>query len=415
MAKGYLGYKDKFTAKLFIYCWIAYFSTYLCRLNFSVIMPELSRGNLFTQAQLASVSSAFFICYGIGQLFSGRLGDKFSPGAMVFWGVFISAISNIALFILCDSYTALILLWGLNGIVQSLVWSPILRIAGDYFNTHDKEKFGADISTTVTLGTLSCYGVGLITLHFLPWRYVFLTCGLCTLAAAVFWAISTKKLNLYKNEKTEQTVKQVSDISFKGLVKILAVSGCFILLIPIAIQGTLKDSVTQWMPTFFNSNFNLGTDISIVLTMALPVVNVFGAYIAKAVNRLMKNEMNTSLVFFTTALVFLIIMLFAGINNSVFALICLAVITTCMHAVNVMFITMVPLNFSKYGCTSTVGGLLNSFAYIGCGALNIAAGKVLTDGSSWNKLFVFWMIICVIAIALTALCAVIWKRFKAEK
>lgn len=417
MKKSYLGYKDKFSAQLFLACWTAYFSTYICRLNFSVAMPEIIKSNILNEAEIATVSSAFFICYGAGQLFSGRLGDILSPKKMIFAGTFISALSNILIFFFYQSHAGLILLWGLNGIVQSLVWSPILRIAGDYFNGADREKFGTDISTTVTLGTLTSYGIGLLTLLFLPWHYVFLTCGICTLAASAIWILMVNRLRIYKNKPARAAAQIKSGLTIKPFIKLFIFSGCLILLIPIAIQGTLKDSVTQWMPTFFDDRFHLGTDISIILTMVLPVVNVTGAYIARAINKKLKNELKTSVVFFAVTLLFLMVLLFFGAKSFMLALLCVTVITTCMHAVNVMFITMVPLHFSKYSLTSTIGGLLNSVAYIGCGALNIAAGNVLNGGgdSSWNRLFVFWFIICAVAVILTAGCSIIWKKFLSSK
>lgn len=408
MNKTYLGYKNKASMKLFLSCWVAYFSTYICRLNFSVVMPELAKGNRFTEAQLASVSSAFFICYGIGQLFSGRLGDKCSPRILIFLGTFISALSNIFIFAFHGSHTVFMLLWGLNGAVQSLVWSPILRIAGDYYDKPDREKFGTDISTTVTLGTLASYGLGLVTLLFLPWNYVFLICGACTLTASVFWIVSTNKLDLCKISKSDSSI---NTITLKQFFRLFLISGCLILSIPIAIHGTLKDSVTQWMPTFLDNCFHLGTDISVVLTMVLPVVNVLGAYIARAINKKIQNELKTAVVFFIAAMVFLILLTFAGTKSPFLALLCLAVITTCMHAVNVMFITMVPLRFSKYNCTSTIGGLLNAVAYIGCGALNLVSGKLLTNTASWSGLFIFWMLLCTIGILLTSLSSILWKKF----
>ncbi len=411
MKKSYLGYKNKYSFRLFLACWIAYFSTYICRLNFSIVTPELIKNNVLTEAQISVVSSAFFICYGAGQLISGILGDRLSPRLLVFWGTFISALSNILLFFVCNSHIAFTLLWGVNGIVQSLVWSPILRVAGDYFDKKEREKFGTDISTTVTLGTLASYGIGLVTLLIFPWNYVFLSCGICTFAAAVFWIAETGKLNLYKCQTADVSEKLHMNLSIKQFIKLFAVSGCFLLLIPIAIHGTLKDSVTQWLPAFFADEFSMDTDISILLTMALPVINVSGAYIAKAINSRLNNVMKTALVFFITALLFLIILRFIGINSLILSLVCLAAVTTCMHAVNVMFITMVPLHFSRYGCISTIGGILNSAAYIGCGALNLAAGKMLNSNESWNGLFIFWLIICAAAIIVTMLCAVIWKRF----
>lgn len=415
MAKSYLGYKSKYSLKLFLSCWIAYFSTYICRLNFSIVTPELIKNNVLTEPQIAVISSAFFICYGAGQLVSGILGDKASPRILVFLGTFISALSNLLLFFFSSSHIAFTLLWGINGIIQSLVWSPILRIAGDYFDKNEAERFGTDISTTVTLGTLASYAAGLVTMLFLPWRYVFLTCGFCTLSASLFWLAETGKLKLYKSKDTNTATKAQANLSIKEFAKLFLISGCLLLLIPIAIHGTLKDSVTQWLPALFSEKFSLGTDISIILTMVLPVINVSGAYTAKAINKKMNNVMKTALIFFVTAMLFLIVLRFKGINNYILALICLAVVTTCMHAVNVMLITMVPLHFSKYGCISTIGGILNSAAYIGCGLLNLAAGKVLESNSSWNGLFIFWLVICTAAIITTAVCSVIWKKFIKDK
>lgn len=232
---------------------------------------------------------------------------------------------------------------------------------------------------------------------------------------SVFWIIQTGKLNLYNGSDNRKEKSAVPALSLKNFIKLFVSSGCLLLLIPIAVHGTLKDSVTQWMPTFFADRFNFGTDISILMTMVLPVVNVSGAYIARAINRKLQNVMKTSIVFFLVTMLFLALMRMIGTNNFTFALVCIAAITTCMHAANVMFITMVPLNFGKYGCVSTIGGLLNSSAYIGCGALNLVAGKVLnSSSSSWNGVFIFWLVICIAAIVVTAACSVIWQKFTSK-
>lgn len=104
------------------------------------------------------------------------------------------------MFFFCRTYIALIILWGLNGLVQSLVWSPILRIAGDYFDKNDREKFGTDISTTVTLGTLASYGVGLLTMMFLPWNYVFLKkpCSVTIMLMKILFALGITELLLHQ-------------------------------------------------------------------------------------------------------------------------------------------------------------------------------------------------------------------------
>ena len=190
----------------------------------------------------------------------------------------------------------------------------------------------------------------------------------------------------------------------KQLITVCTLMGIPVLLYAIAVQGALKDSVTSWLPTFLDNGFNAGTGISLLLTMILPIINVTGAFFARAVNKRVKDEILTSVIFFIISAAFLSVLILSGASNIILSLICMAGVTNCMFAVNVMLLTMLPLRFSVCGRTSTVGGLLNAAAYIGCGLLNIAAGNVLEgSGSSWNALFIMWVILAVTAAAAAAI------------
>ncbi len=365
MAQNYGGYTSKNAFSTFLLCWTAYFSTYVCRLNFSAAMPELQVGNVFSESRIAAVSSVFFICYGIGQFISGLVGERLDTRKMVFAGLFLSAICNIGIFFL-HTYAVLLLLWAINGAAQSMVWSPILKIGSMNFDTPIRTKFGVDMSTTVPVGTLLSYLISLVTLAFLPWHYVFLTCGLFELCIALVWIFGTKGRFLVKSPKAT-TKDAVPPVSAKETFRLVLSGGVLFMMIPIVMQGTLKDSVTQWVPTFFAGTFSSGTSFSLLLTMLLPIVNVTGAYLAKALNKRLQNEMSTGAVFFGISAVFLLFLRLFGTKSMVLSLIAMAVVTNCMFAVNVMLITLVPLRFSKTGRVSTIGGLLNAVAYIGCG------------------------------------------------
>lgn len=409
MAQSCFGYKSKNHFFLFFFSWIAYFSTYVCRLNFSAAMPELQAGEIFSASQMAAVSSVFFIFYGIGQCVSGIIGEHADTRWMVFIGAFVSACSNLALFF-THNYISLCILWAINGIAQSMVWSPILKLASLNFAENERLKFGIDMSTTVPIGTVLSYFISLLTLAFLPWHYVFLTCGLFELCVALIWICGTRKGYITKSPKTE-TKDAAAPVSAGETMRVLLRSGALLLLIPIIMQGTLKDSVTQWVPSFFSGTFGTSTAFSLALTMLLPIVNVTGAYFAKAVNKRLHNEVATSLVFFAGSLLFLGGLRLFGTRSMPLALLSMAAVTNCMFAVNVMLITLVPLRFSATGRVSTIGGLLNAAAYIGCGALNMAAGKILETTGGWNALFILWFILAVVAIAVSAVCIPLWRRF----
>lgn len=385
----FLGYNSKRDRNIFLLCFLAYSATYICRLNYSCIIPQLNSLGIMNESKIASVSSAFFVCYGLGQIVSGIIGDRINTRYMIFFGVFFSSLSNILICFL-NSYPFLITLWALNGLFQSLVWSPILKLASVEYDSKTCDKFGMHMSVTVPLGTVLSYGVSLVTMIFLPWKYVFLTCGLILFAVSLIWIFATQKLDLHKNTpKSENSVQIKSSLNLTGTV---------ILLVPIIVQGTLKDSVTQWVPEFFSSQFNSNTSFSLLLTMLLPVVNVTGAFFAKKVNDKLKNEAKTSALFFFIALVFLIVLFAFSSKSLVLSLVSMIMVTNCMFAVNVMLITIVPLKFAKYGNVSTVAGLLNATAYIGCAVANQIAGGILSR-STWNTVIIFWIILATVAIA----------------
>lgn len=390
-SKYLLGYNNKKDRNIFLLCWMAYGASYICRLNFSAVIPNLMSEGILSETRIASVSSAFFISYGLGQLFSGVIGDKFNTRYMIFWGVLLSAVSNI-LICFFHSFSFLIILWALNGMFQSLIWTPILKIASVEYDDKSRDKFGIDMASTVPIGTVLAYAVSLITMMFLSWKFVFLSCGAILFIVSIIWILETGKLSLKRNAKNS-----IEQIKWKKIFNVLISCGAIIFAVPIIAQGTLKDSVTQWIPEFFSSQFNLSTSFSLLLTMILPIINVTGAFFAKAVNNRIKSETKTSAVFFSISLIFLIVLLFSYNKNLVISLISMICITNCMFAINVMLITIVPLRFSKYGIVGTVAGLFNACAYIGCGITNQLAGGIL-ENSGWKITIIFWIFLAVLAI-----------------
>lgn len=397
---------------LFVLCWLAYMATYICRLNFSAVMPSMIADAIFSKAQIANISSCLFITYGIGQFANGFLGDKLNPKYMLFIGVCASGLCNLIMFF-TQNYAAMLVLWGINGFAQSMVWAPIVRIMGQYYEGKERESFGANFTSAVPLGTLASYAVSLFVLMFLPWKYVFLVSGAMVIAISVVWlflsAEPLKRLPKVVFNKVA-TSDHANKISTKKFLTILCVSGIAMAFIPSAIQGILKDGVTNWVPTFIFENFDASTSLSLAPTMLLPIINVTGAYLAVWINKKIKNEIFTSIVFFVVASSALVVLLFAGKYSIVLTIICLAIITNSMFAVNTMIITFMPLNFAKYNKASTVSGVLNSVAYLGVGISNFATGAMLTK-YSWNAVIIMWATMSVSAVLLCVLIGFMWRKY----
>lgn len=397
---------------LFLLCWISYTATYICRLNFSAAMPELLNENIFNNTQLAMISSCLFITYGAGQIISGFLGDKLNPRYMVFGGLLLSSVCNIFLFFVCENFPATLILWGINGFAQSAVWSPILRVGSMYFEGSEKTKFGINMSTTVPIGTLATYAVSLGAIHFGGYKAVFLTCGIIVITVAFLWVLSLNKItNRLKICGYNGNSQKPSALKKPHEIFVTCVFAVLIIALPTAVHGALKDGVTSWVPVFIGERFSVGTSFSLVLTMILPIVNVTGAYIAKYLNKFLKNELLTCTVFFAVSLISLFVLKTVGEKSVYLSVICLALITNSMFAINVMLITLIPLKFAKYGKTSTMTGLLNSFTYLGCGGSILYCG-VLLDRAGWDTVIMMWMMLSLAAAVICIPGAIIWNNFK---
>ena len=173
---------------LFLLCWISYFSTYIGRQNYSAVMAEIIQAEGYLNRTCGLVGTGFFICYGLGQVFSGFLGDRWNPKWMIFIGIAISAIVNGVMAFL-QSPEAMVAVWCLNGAAQSMTWSPILRIFSEYLPEDQQKSACVNIATTYPAAVFLTYPLCSLIVYQLGWRSVFtFTAAFMGIVAAV-WII----------------------------------------------------------------------------------------------------------------------------------------------------------------------------------------------------------------------------------
>ena len=141
---------------LFAVCWLSYFSAYLGRLNFTACIAAINEAENLSKLELGRVSSAFFVCYGGAQLFSGLLADRLRPRLLVAVGLLGGASVNVGMAV---SGTAgqMVVLWAVNGLLQSLVWTPMIKSVADLTQDAQCARTCLNLSTTTPAGTLGAY------------------------------------------------------------------------------------------------------------------------------------------------------------------------------------------------------------------------------------------------------------------
>lgn len=399
---------------LFWMCWIAYFSTYLGRLNYSASLTEIIRAEGYDKGAAGLIGTAFFCAYGFGQLCSGFLGDKLKPHKMIFTGILGSGICNILMGFTTEIWQ-MVAIWCVNGLLQSLIWSPIIKLFSNWIPTDRQKKFCVNINTSVPVGTFAAYSVTALIVWQFEWRAVFFFSSACLTAIAAVWVWGIRRIekDVEKNGFFEQAfaVRNEKSLATVSMKKLILVSGMIFLCFGLMFQGILKDGVTTWIPTYIREVFQMDSAVSIISTTVIPLFNLSGVYLAAIVNnRFFNNEIMTSAAFFITSAVSLLLLrLFPG-GSIVLVLVLFGIATTAMMAVNTMLVSVVPIYFAPYGKSSTASGILNSSAYVG-GAVSTYGIGVLSEVVGWDMTITIWIGVALLGMAACVIGRVYWKRF----
>lgn len=399
---------------LFWMCWIAYFSTYLGRLNYSASLTEIIRAEGYDKGAAGLIGTAFFCSYGFGQLFSGFLGDKLKPQKMIFTGILGSGICNILMGFTSQIWQ-MVAIWCVNGLLQSLIWSPIIKLFSNWVPTERQKQFCVNINTSVPIGTFAAYAITALIVWKFEWRIVFFFSSVCLFAISAAWVFGIRRIerDVEKNGISEQAFAVQSEKSFAGasMKRLILVSGMIFLCFGLMFQGILKDGVTTWIPTYIREVFQMDSAVSIISTTVIPIFNLSGVYLAAIVNnKLFNNEIMTGAAFFAVSAAALLLLRFFPGSSIVAALILFGIATTAMMAVNTMLVSVVPIYFAPYGKSSTASGILNSSAYVG-GAVSTYGIGVLSEIVGWDMTITIWIGIALLGMAACMIGKIYWKRF----
>jgi OPA family sugar phosphate sensor protein UhpC-like MFS transporter len=137
-------------ARAFALTWIAYAGYYLCRKNFSVLMPYLKTEQGYTSESLAHVVFVYSIAYAAGQFLMGHLADRFGARLVVAAGALLSAASSA----LTGAVFPLLIAQGTNGIAQAAGWPGVLKLTRDWFPNSNLGVVMAWWSTHLVAGGL---------------------------------------------------------------------------------------------------------------------------------------------------------------------------------------------------------------------------------------------------------------------
>ena len=309
----------------------------------------------------------------------------------------------------CPSGAWMCVVWAFNGFAQSFMWPPMVKIMSSAMNSDDYNKGCVVVSWGSTIATILIYLVSPVIIKFAGWRTVFFIYGAVAVLISSVWyakitAIEKKCEIVYP---MHQKSKNGSKMSIKISVPLL-----IIVMVTIMLQGSLRDGVTTWVPTFVSESFNLGSEISILSSVIIPLFSLASLQLTGIIyNKLGKKPFKSSGLFFICAVTAAVLLVFFKGSSVILTVAMSALIVACMHGINLILVCFLPAALADDDNVSTLSGLLNFMTYVGSAASTYGFA-LLSESFGWNGTVVSWLVITVLGTTACIICNKATKKLK---
>ncbi len=400
---------------LIIICWAVYVCAYIGRLNLNSYIEPMRAQLSASKTELGLISSLFFFSYGIGQLVHGILSKKYNTRYSITVALIGSALSNLSM-ALCADLTQMKIAWLINGISQSILWSSLIKTLSSKLPNEMLSRAVVVMSTPPALGTFIIYGTSAVCSSAgAGYKAIFLIPAGLLLIAGTVWFVVTGALKLPPVSQTAETADKNTDRK-KSFSKTVIVSFCLLALVAVS-NGFIKDGETTWMPSVLKEGYGMKESHSIIVTVLLPLIAVFGAGFSAYLH---KREKNTSLInsrlFFIESILlgfFMIASLQLGIKSAVLLIAVFALSAILMSAVNNVITSIIPIFIKEKENSGLIAGVLDTFCYVGSMLSSALLGYV-SDKKGWTGVFICFLIFALAGCLLSFISSIISKREMSE-
>lgn len=362
-------------------CSVSYLAVYIARNILSAVTPQMIEGG-YSESFIGSISSIYFICYAVGQLINGAIGDKIHAKWMIGMGLMGAGITNLIFSFVAETEALAMVAYGATGFFLSMIYGPMTKVVSENVEPIYATRCSLGYTFASFFGSPSA---GLLA-TFLVWQSVFaVSSGLLFLMAAVSFYFFTAferrgivKYNQYKPR--EKGVGNIKVLFKRDIVKFTLIS---------MLTGVVRTSVVFWLPTYINQHLGFDSKTSASLFTAATLVISFTAFISVFIYERLGHNMNkTVLIMFTSSTVFFILTYFVSMAALNLVFIVLAIMSS-NGAATMLWSRYCP-SLRDTGMVSTATGFLDFISYMSAALANLVFANAVGE-IGWGNLILIWI------------------------
>lgn len=393
--------------------WLMYTTSYLGKVNYSANITQIMDFYNVTKSEAGVVPTFLFFSYGIGQVVNGLLCRKYNMKWMIFTGLLVSSVVNLIIAV-STNFAIIKWLWLINGFSLSILWPTLIRLVSETVSKKELSRCAVVLGTCVAYGTLLIYALSSIFAAVDNFKLAFYVAAVCGSAVSVIWALCYEKAAATAKkqsdeedinapeEKAEEKINQTKNEKKIFMTSIYVLCFCAIGV------NLIKDGLSTWVPTILKESFSMSDSISILLTLFLPVVAIFGNAFAIRIHNKIPDCVTQCFVIFTAMAAFIgVIIGSIAIKQVLLVLVGFITVSFFASSLNSLVVSIFPMFMRGRVNSGLFAGILNGFCYLGSAISSYGFG-VVAENFGWVS--VFWVLI-----GFCAVVAVIWCAYTLYK
>ncbi len=391
--------------------WLMYATSYLGKVNYSANIIQVMEHYDVTKPEAGAVPTFFFFAYGVGQIVNGLLCKKYNMKWMIAAALAVSGAINLIIGV-SDVFSIVKWLWMVNGFTLSILWPTLIRLLSSALPRKALGKSSVIIGTTVAAGTLVIYALSALYVSFDGFKLAFYTAAIADFAVSIFWILLyDRAVSLAIRDKTAEDYEEIreeapaSAVRKRGVGKdllVIIVSLCFC---AVAVN-LIKDGLTTWVPSILKDVFDMTDSLSILLTLFLPIVAIFGNAFALVVHKKIPDYVTHCVVVFLCIAAFIgVIVGSLSLHLAIVMLLSLIVVSFFAASLNSVITSIFPMFMRDKVDSGFIAGILNGCCYLGS-TLSAYGLGVVAEYFGWGWMFG-------VLIGFCGMVALVWCLYKA--
>ena len=376
---------------LIFLAWLVYSISYVGKVNYSANITQVIDFYGVTKAQAGTPPTFFFFAYGIGQVLNGLFCKRYNIKWMVFGSFIVSALINFIIAVSSD-FAIIKWLWMLNGISMSVLWPTLIRMLSENLPKKMLGTSSVAMGTTVATGTLVIYGLSSLFAAFDKFKYAFFVAAYVMVIVAIVWlifyemAVGASASAMKSEDSSSADVSSGQNRQSANGVKGLLLIVCILCFCAIGVN-LVKDGLCTWVPSILKDEFSFSDSLSIILTLFLPVIAMFGNAFALKIHRKIPDYVNhVSFIFLVAGVLMGVIIAGLNVKSVVMMLGGLVVVYFLISSLNSVITSIFPMFMREKLDSGKIAGILNGFCYIGSTVSSYGLGAV-ADHFGWKAVF----------------------------